>query len=86
MSCGLMTTRPKLEMSLAAAAFMAAKDAGAASKVPNLFRKAEVLYLKAKSAYRRKYFNKAEQYAILSREFSEQAEFAAKRKQTLENL
>jgi hypothetical protein len=85
-SCGLVTTRPKLEMSLAAAAFIAAKDAGAASKVPNLFRKAEVLYLKAKSAYRRKYFNKAEQYAILSREFSEQAEFAAKRKQTLENL
>jgi hypothetical protein len=85
-SCGLVTTRPKLEMSLAAAAFVAAKDAGAASKVPNLFRKAEVLYLKAKSAYRRKYFNKAEQYANLSREFSEQAEFAAKRKQTLENL
>ena len=85
-SCGLVATRPKLEMSLAAASFLAAKEAGAAQEVPNLFRKAEFYYLKAKSAYRRKYFNKAQQYANISREFSEKAEFAAKRKKTLENL
>ncbi len=80
-SCGLTTTRPKLEMSMAAAAFMAAKDAKCDQLSPNLFRKAEFYYLKAKSAYRRKYFNKAEQYAILSKKFSEEAEMAALKKQ-----
>ncbi len=85
-ACGLMTTRPKLEMSLAAEAFIAAKKANAQIKAPNLFRKAEYYYLKAKSSYKRKYFNKAKQYADLSRQFSEKAEFVAVRKATLENL
>lgn len=83
-SCGLSTTRPKLEMSLAAAAFMAAKEAKADEKSPEEFRKAEIYYLKAKSSYKRKYFNKAKQYAILSRNFSEKAEFTAIRKATEE--
>ncbi|HLE13080.1 MAG TPA: DUF4398 domain-containing protein [Bacteriovoracaceae bacterium] len=85
-SCGLMTTRPKLEMSLAASAFMAAKQSKAQNLSPGLFRKAEFYYLKAKSSYRRKYFNKAKQYAILSMKFSERAEFISKRKTALENL
>ena len=76
-SCGLTTTRPKLEMSLAATAFLAAKEARADEKAPNLYRKAEVYYIKARSSYRRKYFNKAKQYAILSKKFSEKAEYAA---------
>lgn len=79
-SCGLATTRPKLEMSMAAAAFMAAKEAKAETLAPNIFRKAEEYYLKAKSSYRRKYFNKAKQYALLSQKFSEQAEFSAIKK------
>jgi len=73
-SCGLVTTRPKLEMSLAAVAFIAAQDANAPTLSPNLYRKAEHYYLKAKSNYKKKYFNKAKQYAILSQKFSEQAE------------
>ena len=81
-SCGLATTRPKLEMSLAAAAFIAAKKARADEKAPNLFRKAEVYYIKARSSYRRKYFNKAKQYAILSKKFSEEAEYSAIRNAT----
>ena len=85
-ACGLTTTRPKLEMSLAQAAFLAAKEAKADSKAPGLFRKAEFYYLKAKSSYRRKYFNKAKQYAILSQRFSEKAEFTAVRKATLEEI
>ena len=85
-SCGLTTTRPKLEMSLAQSAFLAAKDAQADIKAPGLFRKAEYYYLKAKSSYKRKYFNKAQQYAILSKKYSERAEFVAIRKKTLENL
>lgn len=83
-ACGLTTTRPKVEMSLAQAAFLAAKDSGADTKAATLYRKAEVYYLKAKSAYRRKYFNKAKQYAVLSTRFSEKAEFEAERKKALD--
>lgn len=83
-ACGLATTRPKVEMSLAQAAFMAAKEAGADVHASNTFRKAEDYYLKAKSAYRRKYFNKAKEYALFSKKFSEQAEYQAIRKKALE--
>lgn len=83
--CGLTTTRPKLEMKLAQEAFLAAKKSKSQKLASALFRKAEYYYLKAKSAYRRKYFNKAKQYAIISKKFSEQAEFTAVRKETLEN-
>ncbi|MCM2350718.1 MAG: DUF4398 domain-containing protein [Bacteriovoracaceae bacterium] len=83
-ACGLATTRPKIEMSLAQAAFMAAKEAGADVHAANTFRKAEDFYLKAKSAYRRKYFNKAQEYALLSKKYSEQAEYQAIRKKALE--
>lgn len=86
LGCGLTTTRPKMDMSLAQVAFMAAKEAQADVKAPGLFRKAEYYYLKAKSAYRRKYFNKAQQYAILSKKYAERAEYIAIRKKTLENL
>ncbi len=85
-ACGLTTTRPKLEMSLAQVAFLAAKEAQADIKAPGLFRKAEYYYLKAKSSYKRKYFNKAQQYALLSKKYSEKAEYVAIRKKTLENL
>jgi len=85
-ACGLTTTRPKLEMSMAQVAFMAAKDAQSDVKAPGLFRKAEFFYLKAKSSYKRKYFNKAKQYALLSKKYSERAEYVAIRKKTLENL
>ena len=85
-ACGLTTTRPKLEMSMAQTAFMAAKEAQADVKSPGLYRKAEYYYLKAKSAYKRKYFNKAQQYALLSKKYAERAEYVAIRKKTLENL
>ena len=83
-ACGLTTTRPKIEMSLAQAAFMAAKESGADVHASNLFRNAEDYYLKAKSAYRRKYFAKAKEYALLSKKYSEQAEYSAVRKKALE--
>lgn len=82
--CGLTTTRPKLEMSLAQAAFLAAKDAKADEFAPTLYRKAELYYLRAKSAYKRKYFNKAKSYAEISQKFSEQAEFEAVKKAMLD--
>lgn len=83
-ACGLATTRPKVEMSLAQAAFMAAKESGADVKSSTLFRKAEDYYLKAKSAYRRKYFNKAKEYALLSKQYSEKAEYDTARRNALE--
>jgi len=85
-ACGLTTTRPKLEMKMAQSAFLAAKEVSAESLAPRLYRRAEFLYLKAKSSYRRKYFNKAKQYAIASKKFAEKAEYVAIRKKALENL
>lgn len=84
--CGLTVARPKLEMTYAQTAFLAAKDAGAQTLAPNLYRKAEYYYLKAKSSYRRKFFNQAQKYAELSKQFAEQAEFKAFKKKTLDNL
>ncbi len=78
-SCGLTTVRPKLEMSLAQAAYQAAKAANAQEKSPDLFRKSEILFLQAKSAYKRKFFNKAKEYAQASQKMAELAEFNAKR-------
>lgn len=85
-SCGLTTTRPKLEMSFAQSAFLAAREVNAQVLASALYRKAEYYYLKAKSSYRRKYFNKAKQYAILSRRFAEKAELMAIKKKDLEEL
>lgn len=85
-ACGLATTRPKLEMRMAQSAFIAAKASEAQTLAPGLYRKAEFYYLKAKSSYKRKYFNKAKQYAILSKKFSEKAEYVAVRKKALDNI
>jgi hypothetical protein len=85
-ACGLATTRPKLEMAMAQSAFIAAKRVKADSLSPSFFRKAEFYYLKAKSAYKRKYFNKAKQYALLSKKFSEKAEYSAIRKETIDSI
>jgi hypothetical protein len=73
-------------MSMAQSAFMAAKNAQADLKAPGLYRKAEYYYLKAKSSYKRKYFNKAQQFANLSIKYSERAEYVAIRKKALDNL
>ena len=82
-ACGLATTRPKLDMSFAQSAFLAAKEAKAEVYAASSYRKAEIYYLKAKSAYRRKYFNKAKSYALLCKKFSEEAEYEAVKKTLL---
>lgn len=84
--CGFAVTRPKLEIQIAAAAFLAAKDVQAQKYGPNLYRKAEFYYLKAKSAYKRKYFNQALKYAKLSQKFSEKAELIASVKRAEESV
>jgi hypothetical protein len=84
--CGLATTRPKEEMSMAAAAILAAKRARAEIRAPAEYRKAEFYFLKSKSYYKRKFFNKAKQFAQISQKFSEQAEYVAQRKALLEKI
>jgi len=86
MACSLTATRPKKEMSLATVAFIAAREANAHISAPNLFRKAEYYFGRAKSAYRKKYFDKAKQYSLLTKKFAEQAEFLALRKAVLESM
>ena len=71
---------------MAQTAFMAARDATAQTHAPQLFRRAEFYYLKAKSSYRQKAFNKAKQYARLSQQFAEKAEYVSIRKKALDNL
>lgn len=85
-ACGVVAVRPKLEMSLAQEAFLAAKRKKAQSLAPLIYRKAEYYYLKAKSSYRRKYFNKSKEYALLSKKFSEEAEFIAEKITFLQTL
>ena len=84
--CGLTSAKPKMEMAMAISAFQAANDTKAYIASPNLYRKAEFYFLKAKSAYRKKFFNKAKYYAMLAKKFSEEAESQAIRKATLESL
>jgi len=73
-------------MSLARSAFWAAKKSSAAKITPQLFHKAEYYYLKAKTAYKQKYFNKAKQYAKLSIKFSERAEYKAMRTKAFKDV
>ena len=84
-SCSIVATRPKLEMSLSQAALVAAQDANAAQFSPSIYRKAEVLYLKAKTAYKQKFFDKAKKYAKMSLYYSERAEFFALKRRAFEN-
>ena len=68
------------------AAFVAAREANAHISAPELYRKAEFYLLKARETYRKKYFDKAKDYALLARKFAETAEFVALKKATLEDL
>lgn len=81
--CGVTATRPKLEMSIAEEAYLAAKEAGSEEISPKEFRLAEVSYLKAKSAYKKKFFDKASQFAKISIKYSEMAELNSLRVRAL---
>lgn len=85
-ACSLTASRPKEELSLATAAFVAAREANAHISAPELYRKAEYYLLKARDTYRKKYFDKAKDYALLAKKFAENAEFVALKKATLEDL
>jgi hypothetical protein len=64
-------------MSIAQEAFEAAKLAGADELAPQEFRLAEMALVQARSAYQRKFFDKAQKLALLSIKYSELAELQA---------
>jgi len=84
-SCALTITRPKLELEYARVAFEAARTSSADRFASLNFRKAEVLLLKAQTAYRKKSFDKAKKFAKYSLHYSEKAEFESIKRQALSN-
>ena len=71
-------------MAMAAEALWAAKQAQADSFAQGPYRKAEDFYVKAKSQYRQKFFDRAKQMAILAKIYAEKAEEMAMVKKTQE--
>jgi len=84
-SCALTIKRPKLEMALAKSAFLAAKGSLADKYSTTKFRKAELSFLKARSLYRKKLFDKAKKFAKMTVYYSERAEYESLKVQTFEN-
>ena len=75
--CSLFTTRPVQEMSDTGAAIRAAREVQADVLAPDLFRRANELFFKAKREYKFKNFKEAQEFAEESRKLAEQAEFDA---------
>jgi hypothetical protein len=74
-SCSLLETRPVQEMTNAALAMRAAREAKAEALAPDLYRKAGEWYQRAKREYRYKNFREARIYTDRARFFAERAEF-----------
>lgn len=77
--CSLLATRPVQDMSDTAAALRAAREVQADVLAPELYRKANELFFKARREYKFKNFEEARSLAIQSRRLAEQAEFDAMR-------
>lgn len=74
--------RPVEDLALADVALRAAQKVKADGFAPDLFRKAENYFLRAKKDYADGYFESCRKFANDSRMFSEQAEFKSLQKQT----
>ena len=66
-----------MELKLAQVAFAAAQNAGAEELSPQKYRMAEIGLIKAKSAYRRKAFDAAKRYCLITIKYAELAELEA---------
>lgn len=77
--CSLAVTRPVQEMADCSAAIKAAKEVGAETLAPELYRKANEAYFRAKNEYRMKQFDIAVEYVEKARKYAEEAEFEALR-------
>jgi len=86
-SCSLFVGRPIQEFSDQDAALKAARELGAQTAAPELYRKAEEYSIRALNEYKAKNFLVAREYAVKSREYAEKAEWLALLKgQTRESL
>lgn len=77
LSCSHFVGRPIQEFSDQNAAIRAAKETGAQTAAPELFRRAEEYALRATNEYRAKNFLVAREYAIKAKEYAEKAEWLA---------
>ncbi len=80
--CTILAIRPVQPMADAAAAIRAAQEVGAATRTPTsteLYRKANDWFERAKTDFRLKNFNLAEQAANRARVYAESAEFESLR-------
>jgi hypothetical protein len=75
--CSILATRPVQEMSDTAAALRAAKEVQADVLAPELFRKSNEWFFRARHEYKFKNFKLAKEYAYKARFLAEQAEFEA---------
>lgn len=74
--------RPVEDLAIADVALRAAQKSKADSLAPDLYRKAENLFLRAKKDYAEGYYDSARKFANESRMLAEQAEFKSIQKQT----
>lgn len=78
-ACSLTVTRPVQEMADTSAALKAAKEVGADTTTPELFRRANEAYFRARNEYRMKNFKLAKEYALRAKKLAEEAEFESLR-------
>lgn len=75
--CSVLATRPVQEMSDTAAALRAAREVQADTLAPDLYRRSNEWFSKARHEYKFKNFQNAKDYADKARRYAEQAEFEA---------
>lgn len=78
-ACSLTVTRPVQIMSDTAAALKAAKEVGADSLTPELYRRANEAFFRARNEYRLKNFEIARDYALRAKKLAEDAEYESLR-------
>lgn len=73
-------------MTITQTTFLTTKNTNTQTLTPSFFRKTKFYYLKTKSSYKKKNFNKTQQYTTLSQKFSEKTKTITIHKKALENL
>jgi len=78
-ACSLTAVRPVQIMADTSAALKAAKEVGADSMTPELYRRANEAYFRARNEYRMKNFDIARDYALRAKKLAEEAEYESLR-------
>ena len=75
--CSIAEVRPSQEMAETTASLKAAKEVGADTLAPELYRQAIEAYARAKNEYRFKNFGLAKSFALRAKRFAEEGEYQA---------